>query len=224
MSSLSVCWNGDKCAGLRMCLCAACIFFPLMRDVFVTVCVCMKGILTDAGAEVSILSVDPVVVGVAVVAAHCLQLDLLDLHGLCDGCVGSCCRRCCQAWREEAEETVRLQTATCLLWLSHCTCETFQKASLANKKMKEKENRGQTFEIIKQWIILYTMGNKLLRDHDFVFHLLTGDIFTAGYHADEMDPRVCGSIWFLWMFQRLWHSSPLCIDVFVPWWKKMQSR
>lgn len=38
------------------------------------------------------------------------------------------------------------------------------------------------------------MGNKLLRDHDFVFHLLTGDIFTAGYHADEMDPHVCGSI------------------------------
>lgn len=78
-----------------------------------------------------------------------------------------------------------------------------KKASLANKK-----KRG-TFEIIKQWIILYTMGNKLLRDHDFVFHLLTGDIFTAGYHADEMDPRVCGSIWFLWMFQRLRHSSPL---------------
>lgn len=102
----------------------------------------MKGILTDTGAEVSILSVGPVVVGVAVVAAHCLQLDLLDLHGLCDGCVGSCCRRCCQAWREEAEETVRLQTATCLLWLSHCTCETFQKASLANKKMKEKKKTG----------------------------------------------------------------------------------
>lgn len=58
-------------------------------------------VLTDAGAEVSVLSVAPVVVGVAVVAAHRLQLDLLDLHGLRDGCVGSCCRRRCQAWRRE---------------------------------------------------------------------------------------------------------------------------
>lgn len=65
----------------------------------------LKGILTDAGAEVSILSVSPVVVGVAVVATHRLQLDLLDLHGLGDGCVGSCCRGRCQAWREEADET-----------------------------------------------------------------------------------------------------------------------
>lgn len=66
-------------------------------------------ILTDAGAEVSVLSVGPVVVGIAVVAAHRLQLDLLDLHGLRDGCVGSCCRRCCQTWREErrGEETER---------------------------------------------------------------------------------------------------------------------
>lgn len=128
------------------CVCVRLAFFsPLMRDVFVTVCACMKGILTDTGAEVSILSVGPVVVGVAVVAAHCLQLDLLDLHGLCDGCVGSCCRRCCQAWREEAEETVRLQTATCLLWLSHCTCETFQKASLANKKNEGKRKQGGDF-------------------------------------------------------------------------------
>lgn len=72
------------------------------------VCVCVKGILTDAGAEVSILSVGPMVVGIAVVAAHRLQLDLLDLHGLCDGCVGSCRCRCCQAWGEEVEETERL--------------------------------------------------------------------------------------------------------------------
>lgn len=77
-------------------------------SVFAKVCVCVKGILTDAGAEVSILSVGPMVVGIAVVAAHRLQLDLLDLHGLCDGCVGSCRRRCCQAWGEEVEETERL--------------------------------------------------------------------------------------------------------------------
>jgi len=56
-----------------------------------------KGVLTDAGAEVSVLPVGSVVVGVAVVAAHRLQLDLLDLHGLCDGRVGSCCRGRCQA-------------------------------------------------------------------------------------------------------------------------------
>lgn len=66
--------------------------------VHVSVKVRAKGVLTDAGAEVSILSVGPVVVGIAVVAAHRLQLDLLDLHGLCDGRVGSCCRRRCQAW------------------------------------------------------------------------------------------------------------------------------
>lgn len=118
-----------------------------VQKVFVFVTVCVKGILTDAGAEVSIFSVGPMVVGVAVVAAHRLQLDLLDLHGLCDGCVGSCCRRCCQAWREEAEETERLQTATCLLGLSHCTCKTFQKPALANKK---KQQRKRTFVIIKQ--------------------------------------------------------------------------
>lgn len=103
-------------------------------DVFVFVTVCVKGILTNAGAEVSILSVGPMVVGVAVVAAHRLQLDLLDLHGLCDGCVGSSCRRCCQAWREEAGETERLQTTTCQLGLSHCTCKTFQKPALATEK------------------------------------------------------------------------------------------
>lgn len=86
--------------------------------VWVSVCVCVleKGTLTDAGAEVSILSVSPVVVGVAVVAAHRLQLDLLDLHGLCDGCVGSCCRGRCQAWREEADETERLQTCRTVCW------------------------------------------------------------------------------------------------------------
>lgn len=92
-----------------------CVFVPpqahevvcaFVLSVFAKVCV--KGILTDAGAEVSILSVRPMVVGIAVVAAHRLQLDLLDLHGLCDGCVGSCCRRCCQAWGEEVEETERL--------------------------------------------------------------------------------------------------------------------
>lgn len=72
--------------------------------------------LTDAGAEVSVFSVTPMVVGITVVAAHRLQLDLLDLHSLCDGCVGSSCRRCCQAWVGEVEETW-------LLRLRLCTCE-----------------------------------------------------------------------------------------------------
>ena len=85
----------------------------------------MKGTLTDAGAEVSVLSVSAVVVGVAVVAAHGLQLDLLDLHGLGDGGVGSCRGGGCQAWREEAEETERSQTATRLLRLSTGTRVTF---------------------------------------------------------------------------------------------------
>lgn len=76
-------------------------------------------------------------------------------------------------------------------------------------KKKKKKGGGRTFEIIKQWIILYTMGNKRLWDHSLVFHLLTGDIFTAGYHADGMDPCVCGSIWFLWMFHRLRYPRPL---------------
>lgn len=180
-------------------------------NVFVTARV--KGILTDAGAEVSILSVGPMVVGVAVVAAHRLQLDLLDLHGLCDGCVGSCRRRCCQAWGGEAEETERLQTTTCLLGLSHCTCKTFQKPAPVN----EKQQRKKTSEIIKQWIILYTTGNKRPWDHSLVFHLLTGDIFTAGYHADGLDPCVCGSIWFLWMFHWLWYYLPLywCICTLI---------
>lgn len=99
--------------------------------------------------------------------------------------------------------------ATCLLGLSHCTCKTFQKPALPNNKKKKKKGGGRTFEIIKQWIILYTMGNKRLWDHSLVFHLLTGDIFTAGYHADGMDPCVCGSIWFLWMFHRLRYPRQL---------------
>lgn len=143
-SSLSVWQNGDDMqhvsghtkeftAGLSsICGCEKC------WSLWQCVCVCVKGILTDAGAEVSILSVGPVVVGVAVVAAHRLQLDLLDLHGLCDGCVGSCCRRRCQAWRENAEETEHLPTATCLLGLSHCTCKTFQEATLANERTQWK--------------------------------------------------------------------------------------
>ena len=96
------------CVCVRVCVCVCVQAHKILcsghlssvqvsADVFVFVTVCVKGILTDAGAEVSILSVGPMVVGVAVVAAHRLQLDLLDLHGLCDGCVGSCCRRCCQA-------------------------------------------------------------------------------------------------------------------------------
>lgn len=71
-------------------------------------CVSVKGTLTDAGAQVSVFSVAPVVVGIAVVAAQRLQFDLLDLHGLCDGCVGSCCRRRCQAWGDKVEQTKRL--------------------------------------------------------------------------------------------------------------------
>lgn len=71
----------------------------------------------------------------------------------------------------------------------------------------KKTKKKRTLEI-KQWIILYTMGNKRLWDHSLVFHLLTGDIFTAGYHADGIDPCVCGSIWFLWMFHPLRHSLP----------------
>ncbi len=77
------------------------------------------------------------------------------------------------------------------------------------KKRNNNNKEKGLFEIIKQWIILYTMGNKRLWDHSLVFHLLTGDIFTAGYHADGMDPCVCGSIWLLWMFHRLRYSSPL---------------
>lgn len=67
--------------------------------------VSVRATLTDAGAEVSVFPVTPMVVGVTVVAAHRLQLDLLDLHGLCNGCVGSSCRRRCQTWGEEVEET-----------------------------------------------------------------------------------------------------------------------
>lgn len=63
----------------------------------------MGWLLTDAGAQVAVLAVGPVVVGVAVVAAHGLQLDLLDLHGLCDGRVGRRCSRRRQTWREETE-------------------------------------------------------------------------------------------------------------------------
>lgn len=62
-----------------------------------------KVLLTDAGAEVPVLAVGPVVVATAVVAAHGLQLDLLDLHGLRDGRVGRRRRRRRQAWREETE-------------------------------------------------------------------------------------------------------------------------
>ena len=138
---LSLCPKDDKDVSLNVCVCVvACGGSHSMHlssyvcFLFVTVCLCVcvsvKGILTDAGAEVSIL-VGPVVVGVAVVAAHRLQLDLLDLHGLCDGGVGSCCRRRCQAWRERGEETERLQNATCLLGPSHC--------HLANKKTKWKK-------------------------------------------------------------------------------------
>lgn len=106
--------------------------------------VCVKGVLTDAGAEVSILSVGPVVVGIAVVAAHRLQLDLLDLHGLCDGCVGSCCRRRCQAWGVKVEETERLETATCRLGLSHCTCKSCP--ALANEKKKQRQKNKKKKE------------------------------------------------------------------------------
>lgn len=72
---------------------------------------------------------------------------------------------------------------------------------------KKKTQWKRNFKIIKQWIILYTTGNKRLWAHGLVFHLLTTDIFTAGYHADGMDPSVCGSTWFLWMFHLLQHSS-----------------
>lgn len=68
-------------------------------------CECVRVCLTDAGAEVSVFSVTPMVVGITVVAAHRLQLDLLDLHSLCDGRVGSGCRCCCQAWGGEVGET-----------------------------------------------------------------------------------------------------------------------
>lgn len=56
-----------------------------------------------------------------------------------------------------------------------------------------------------------------MRSRLVFFHLLTGDIFTAGYHDDGMDPCVCGSIWFLWMFHQLCHSSPLywCISTLM---------
>lgn len=62
------------------------------------------------------------------------------------------------------------------------------------------------------------MGNKRLWDHSLVFHLLTGDIFTAGYHADGMDPCVCVAAYdFLWMFHRVWYPSPLywCICTLI---------
>lgn len=68
-----------------------------------------------------------------------------------------------------------------------------EKAALARKKTQRK----RTFEIIKQWIISYTTGNKSLWDHSLVFHLLTGGIFTAGCHADGMDPCVCVRVFFL---------------------------
>lgn len=93
-------------------------------------CLCMRVTLTDAGAEVSVFPVAPMVVGVTVVAAHRLQLDLLDLHGLCDGRVGSCCRRRCQAWGEEVEETW-------LLKLRLCTCKKFAGKTCSIKKNKQ---------------------------------------------------------------------------------------
>lgn len=56
------------------------IFFSFIKiacvqghEIVYSICLpfmCVKGILTDAGAEVSILSIGPMVVGVAVVAAH----------------------------------------------------------------------------------------------------------------------------------------------------------
>lgn len=54
---------------------------------------------------------------------------------------------------------------------------------------------------------MYTTGNKRLWSRGLVFHLVTGDIFTAGYHADGTDPCVCGSTWFLWMLHLLLLSS-----------------
>lgn len=123
-----------KCVFVSVFTTNVCLPFNMIVKVFVTVCV--KGILTDAGAEVSILHVHPVVDGVAVVAAHRLQLDLLDLHGLCDGSVGSSCRRRCQTWREE-EKRQSLQNTACLLGLSHCTCKTFQKPAPVKKENKQ---------------------------------------------------------------------------------------
>lgn len=97
---------------------------PLWVRVHVCVCLCVRETLTNAGAKVSIFPVAPMVVGVTVVAAHRLQLDLLDLHGLRDGRVGSCCRRRCQTWGEEVEETwlLRLRPA-----------RTFQNTTLLNE-------------------------------------------------------------------------------------------
>lgn len=162
--------------------------------------------LTDTGAEVPVLSIASVVVGVAVVAAHRLQLDLLDLHGLCYGCVGSCCRGGCQAWWEEAEETERSQSR---YTSAEAEPQRLKKPFLRDLPRWNKSTNKKDFNNNERWIISSTWVDELLRAQNLVFHLLTGDVFTAGYRADEMSLCVCGSTWFLWMFPRLQQSSPL---------------
>lgn len=108
-------------------------------------------LLTDAGAQVAVLAVGPVVVGVAVVAAHGLQLDLLDLHGLCDGRVGRCGRRRRQTWREETERVTRRCTTGGEVgegWGGRYVKMKTPSGKLPLQIIKKTNNK--TFEIIQQ--------------------------------------------------------------------------
>lgn len=175
----------------------------------------MGWLLTDAGAEVPVLAVGPVVVGAAVVAAHGLQLDLLDLHGLCDGRVGRCSRRGCQTWREETERFTHRYTSG-RVWGGRVVREwgaqnedTFSEVALANNKTSNKTFENNTAmntftDCAKSAPVRSQLG--------VCCFVGSGGGVTAGYRADGANPCVHGSLIFFYFF----FMNVCCDRVFAP--------